>query len=191
MKISPAERALVRERCGGLCAYCGIQLAERWQVDHFQPVIRDLEFVKRDGLTQLVSTNTPLKPQHHNLGNLLPACFPCNNDKGAWGLEEWRRKLSNGPAVLERNQPTFRHSVRFGLLQIVSKPIVFHFETLATAAGQSPAAWLASTAPAQPPRARHRRKADALPGNSVVRRAKYPDDGVTPENLRRSYPPDL
>lgn len=182
MKISPAERALVRERCGGLCAYCGIPLAERWQVDHFEPVIRDLKFVKRDGRTRLVSTNTPLKPQHHNLGNLLPACFPCNNDKGAWDLEEWRLKLANGPAVLERNQPTFRHSLRFGLLEVVAKPIVFHFETLATAAGQSASDWLASTAPIPPETARRPRKADALPGNSVVRRAERPDDGVTPAN---------
>lgn len=45
--------------------------------------------------------------------------------------EDWRRKLQNAAEVLRRNQPTYRHALRFGLVQETGATIVFHFERLA------------------------------------------------------------
>ena len=55
----------------------------------------------------------------------------CNIDKHAMTLEDWRRKLQNAAEVLRRNQPTYRHALRFGLVQETGATIVFHFERLA------------------------------------------------------------
>ena len=46
-------------------------------------------------------------------------------------LEDWRRKLQNAAEVLRRNQPTYRHALRYGLVQETGATIVFHFERVA------------------------------------------------------------
>lgn len=60
--------------------------------------------------------------------NMMPACPPCNIDKHCMSMEGWRLKLSRTLGVLSRNNPTYRHAVRFGLVAETDKPIVFYFE---------------------------------------------------------------
>lgn len=117
-RLTKSERETVRGKFGGLCAYCGKPLGDRWHADHFEPVRR--EWWKKDGGME--------RPQNDTLDNLMPACAPCNIDKHAMSLDEWRRKLQDAAGVLARNHATYRHAVRFGLVQETGAQVIFHFE---------------------------------------------------------------
>lgn len=121
MKLTKAQREALRMKYDGKCAYCGCNLPDRWHADHFEAVYR--EWWKPGGGME--------RPQNDNLENMMPSCPPCNIDKHASTLEGWRVKLSRTLEVLNKNQPTYRHAVRFGLVQEIPKHIVFYFETLA------------------------------------------------------------
>lgn len=119
MKLNKAQRAALREKFDGRCSYCGDTLGERWHADHLEPVRR--EWWKKDGGME--------RPENDTIANLMPACAPCNIDKHAMPLEEWRRKLQGALGVLARNHATYRHAIRFGLITEVSEPkVVFLFE---------------------------------------------------------------
>lgn len=128
MKLSKAERAALREKFAGRCAYCGDPLGERWHADHLEAVERKMGFVPGKGLICIGGVH---KPENDCLANMMPSCPPCNIDKHIMSLENWRVKLSRSLDVLQRNQPTFRHAMRFGLLELKPAPIVFYFERTA------------------------------------------------------------
>lgn len=121
MKLTRLQREELRLRFGGLCAYCGCPLGDRWHADHFEPVMR--QWWKKDGSMD--------NPQHDTLENLMPSCAPCNIDKHAMALERWRLKLQRATDVLRRNHPTYRHALRFGLVAETGDPVRFHFELAA------------------------------------------------------------
>lgn len=118
---------------GGRCAYCGCELPERWHADHVEPVIRKMVHIPGKGF---VTTGEMHQPERNRSDNLFPACVPCNIDKHANSLDGWRRKLEGSCDVLGRNNATYRHGVRFGLIQEARKPIVFYFEKVAALAGK-------------------------------------------------------
>jgi hypothetical protein len=118
VKLTKQQREQVRMRFNGLCAYCGNPLGARWHADHFEPVRR--EWWKKEGGME--------RPQFDCLENLMPACQPCNLDKHALSLEEWRRWLANKVQVLRRDSSTYRHAVNFGLIAETGAAVVFHFE---------------------------------------------------------------
>lgn len=134
MRLTKPQRAELREKYAGRCAYCGSELGERWHADHIEAVERKMKFVREGHLTRLRPTGELHRPEHDCIENMNPACAPCNIDKHMMKLEDWRGKLSRSLDVLARNQPTFRHAVRFGLLDLKPAPIVFHFERVAAAA---------------------------------------------------------
>lgn len=126
MKLTKAEREQVRMKFGGKCAYCGEPLSDRWHADHFEPVERIIKYVSGKGAVQ---TGECYRPERHRLDNMMPACPPCNIDKHSMSLEGWRRKLQDATNVLARNNPTYRHAKRFGLLQETGARVTFHFES--------------------------------------------------------------
>ena len=130
MKLTRTEREAVRVKFDGRCAYCGELLGARWHADHIEAVERKLEWAERaDGKGRtLRSTGEFHRPERHTLENLNPACPPCNIDKHSMSLEEWRKKLSRAVDVLTRNNPTYRHAKRFGLIAETGSPISFYFE---------------------------------------------------------------
>jgi hypothetical protein len=132
MKLSKSQRAALRNKFGGLCAYCGAPLGDRWHADHIEPVERKLEFVREGYSTRMRATGDVHRPERDCFENLNPACAPCNIDKHAMSLEGWRQKLQNAPGVLSRNQPTYRHAIRFGLVQETGSTIAFYFERAPT-----------------------------------------------------------
>jgi len=72
-KLSNAKtRLIVLDKYGGKCAYCGVELARGWNVDHITPLA-------------LGGTN--------ELKNLNPSCKDCNNYKRHTDLEGYRRQL--------------------------------------------------------------------------------------------------
>jgi hypothetical protein len=125
MKLTKQQRATLREKFDGKCAYCGEPLGDRWHADHKEPVERKLAHVRGKGF---VPTGELWRPENDHIDNMMPACAPCNIDKHAMSLESWRVKLSRSLDVLARNQPTYRHARRFGLLAEQPKAIVFYFE---------------------------------------------------------------
>lgn len=127
--MNKAQRATLKAMFGGRCAYCGCELGDRWHADHVEPVIRKLAIVGN----RMVTTGEMHKPERNRHDNLFPSCVPCNIDKSSNNLDHWRRKLEESCDVLGRNNATYRHGVRFGLIQEARQPIVFYFERLAAA----------------------------------------------------------
>lgn len=125
MKLSKSQRAALREKFGGRCAYCGEELGDRWHADHIEYVERELVFVPGKGV---VSTGRMLRPERDTLENLNPACAPCNLDKNSLTLEAWRALMQRSNEVLMRDVSTFRRAVRYGLVELKATPIVFYFE---------------------------------------------------------------
>lgn len=121
MSITKAQRAALREKFGGRCAYCGQPLGEKWHADHVEPLVRN---------DWLKVPRAPDYPHRDTLANMHPACVPCNLDKHSQSLESWRGNIQRSLEMLERDSGTFRRAVRYGLVRLEPKPVVFYFETL-------------------------------------------------------------
>lgn len=130
MKLSKAQRAALREKFGGRCAYCGQPLSDKWHADHIEAVERKLERVPGIDVYRLRASGEFHKPQNDTLANMNPACPPCNIDKHSLSLESWRAIIERSNEVLARDVSTFRRAVRYGLVSLSPKPVVFYFETL-------------------------------------------------------------
>lgn len=101
-------RALIYEKCGGRCGYCGMAVTYReMQMDHMHPRVAG-------GLD--------------HIDNLLPSCRCCNNYKLFYPLEQFRKMIATQIQLLRRNSMNFRTAERFGLVQELPREIVFYFE---------------------------------------------------------------
>ncbi len=128
MRMTKAQRAELREKFGGKCAYCGRDLPERWHADHLIPCRREITDKKvSDGVYRLVSVGSG-DPATNVIENMMPACPPCNISKGSMSLEGWRRWLAGHINSLNEYHPIYRISKAFGLVEETGKPVIFHFE---------------------------------------------------------------
>lgn len=132
MKLTKEQRATLKAKFGGRCAYCGIELGDRWHADHFEPVQRELKYISGQGLK---ATGKLERPERDTLANMMPACGPCNIDKHSMSLEQWRGKLGRAPEVLGLYNPTYRHAIRFGLVIETQAKVTFFFERQEALAG--------------------------------------------------------
>ena len=126
MALSKNQRAALREKWGGKCAYCGCDLGDKWHADHIEAVDR----------MWWLPGSPHGRPENDTLANMNPACPPCNIDKHSMKLEDWRKTMQRSNEVLMRDVSTFRRAVRYGLVKLTNNPIVFHFERAAQAAKQ-------------------------------------------------------
>ena len=110
MKI---DRQKVYEKYNGHCAYCGEVIEfKNMQVDHFWP--------------KCLSYQEPnFDPDRDE--NLMPSCRKCNNHKHGMRLETWRREIQRHLDMLQKNTQ-FQRALRFGLVKMTPKPIVFYYE---------------------------------------------------------------
>ncbi len=131
MKLTKIQRAELREKFGGRCAYCGGPLGDRWHADHIENVERKMIYVPGKGPTCTAEMH---RPERDTIENMNPACAPCNIDKHSMTLEGWRAQMQRSNEVLLRDVSTFRRVVRYNLVSLNTTPIVFHFERVA--AGQ-------------------------------------------------------
>ena len=131
MALSKKQRAELREKFGGRCAYCGNELGDKWHADHVEPIVRN-DWFKRVGFKGV--NRPPDHPERDTLANMNPACPPCNIDKHSFTLESWREQMQRSNEVLMRDVSTFRRAVRYGLVTLNAEPIVFYFEKLAAQA---------------------------------------------------------
>lgn len=128
MALTKAQRAALREKFGGRCAYCGQPLGEKWHADHIEPIVRN-DWFKRAGFS--LPPRGPDYPHRDTLENMNPACPPCNIDKHSMSLESWRGIIERSNEVLTRDVSTFRRAMRYGLVQLNTQPVVFYFERAA------------------------------------------------------------
>lgn len=126
--MNKTQRAEVKRRFDGRCAYCGELLSDRWHADHQHPITRISQWVDGVGFQP---TGEILRPDMDTLDNIFPACIACNMDKGGYHLEQWRDRLSRTVEVLMRDAPAYRMARRFGLVRETGAPIAFHFEIVA------------------------------------------------------------
>jgi 5-methylcytosine-specific restriction endonuclease McrA len=109
-KINSTERQLVYDKCKGHCAYCGCEITiKQMQVDHVYPFNLGGD---------------------DDIGNMLPACRPCNKYKHTLTLEKFRDAISKWNEILNNNNATYRNAVRFGQITPTPKQVVFYFETM-------------------------------------------------------------
>jgi hypothetical protein len=67
-------------------------------------------------------------PENDNLENMMPACALCNISKSSLPIEEWRKILENSTKCTQKNYPTVRNAIRFGLIEIKEISVVFFSE---------------------------------------------------------------
>ena len=102
------DRDKILMKYGGSCAYCGDSiLAGNFQVDHLHP------------------RNKGGKDDEENL---MPSCRSCNATKSTYTLEEFRQRLIDDMARLDRDSSKFRILKRFGIFEQVKNEITFYFE---------------------------------------------------------------
>lgn len=125
MALSKKERAELFMKYEGCCAYCGDPLQDRWHAEHIKAVRRIYKYVRGKGR---VATGKMRNPENDVIENMNPTCPPCNLDKKKMSLETWRKRLENTLDVLMRNNNTYKHAKRFGLVVETPKKVIFHFE---------------------------------------------------------------
>jgi hypothetical protein len=128
LRLTKKQRAALREKFGGKCAYCGCDLGERWHADHFEPVERQLTL--KAG--RLVATGRLYRPENDRLDNFMPACAPCNLSKHSMTLEGWRGWLAGHVKSLNAYHPIYRLAKAYGLITETGAPVTFHFERVAS-----------------------------------------------------------
>lgn len=126
MKLSKAQREQVRMKYGGLCAYCGHSLPERWHADHMVPVVRESWGKNKGAMTE---------PQHDTIENMMPSCPPCNISKHRLSIENWRTWLQGHMRSLNEHHSIYRLMLAYGCVVETGKPITFHFERVGHNAG--------------------------------------------------------
>lgn len=132
-KGTKAQRDELRRKFGGRCGYCGEPLT-KMHADHIEPALR----ITSDPWGRPLPTEDRRlrKPERNVVGNMMPSCGPCNISKGGYSIEEWRRLLERAPEIVAREKSIFRAGVRFGVIEVTGKPVVFYFERAAREGGQ-------------------------------------------------------
>lgn len=132
MKLTPKQRAILRMKFDGKCAYCGCELPEKgWHADHVEPILRtstqDMNAAEK-GLWKLKNTGESHRPHLDNLENIFPACQPCNLLKSTYSVEMFRKQISLQVERGRKSSMNFRTAERFGLIKTTDIPVVFWFE---------------------------------------------------------------
>lgn len=132
MYISKKDRALLKAKFDGKCAYTGTDLLTNWQVDHVEAVRRNWWI-----------NNSAMFEENHKIENMLPSQAIVNHYKHSMGLEEFRNfmadfhkrilKLTKNPKV-ERSIKRKAYMLEIARLFDITpdKPFSgkFYFETL-------------------------------------------------------------
>lgn len=132
MKLTPKQRAALRMKFGGRCAYCGCELPEKgWHADHVEPVLRISEIdekARQKGLWKLKATGSVTYALRDSLENHFPACAPCNLFKATFSVELFREQITKQIERARASSVNFRTAERFGQIQVMPQPVIFWFE---------------------------------------------------------------
>lgn len=133
MALSKKQRAELKMKFGGRCAYCGCELGDKFHADHVQAIIRETEVVPRHERKdpykfEIRQTGKSERPHLDVLDNMFPACVPCNLFKSVFTVEMFRQEVQRQAERARAYSVNFRTAERFGLIREVVKPVVFWFE---------------------------------------------------------------
>jgi len=131
MKLTPKQRAVLRIKFGGRCAYCGEELPEKgWHADHVEPIFRGVSqhyYVNDE--KKIVSVNVDERRERLDvMDNMVPACKPCNLFKSVWSVEQFREQISLQARRAMNYSVNARTAERFGQIALTPSPIIFWFE---------------------------------------------------------------
>ncbi|QBQ41098.1 HNH endonuclease [Sphingobacterium psychroaquaticum] len=116
MKLTKQQRIDLYNKYEGRCAYCGVELPERWHADHIEPIVRD--WVK--GGCE--------RPENNRLENLNPSCPSCNIIKNSLSLESFRQVIAGFIPSLNRDSTQYKFAKRYSLLEERDVEVRFWFE---------------------------------------------------------------
>lgn len=102
----PVFRAQIAAKTGGVCTYCGENLGEKYDIDHFN--------AKSNGGNATVA-------------NLMPACEGCNGSKGKMKIDEWRISLARKRYRENAGMPYFSKKQR-EYLESIGVDVYAHIE---------------------------------------------------------------
>lgn len=80
------------------------------------------------GIFRLKTTGEVFRPEADCPENIFPSCAPCNLLKTTYSLEMFRKQVSLQVERGRRSSVNFRTAERFGLVEVIEKPVVFWFE---------------------------------------------------------------
>ena len=131
MRLTKVQREDLKQKYGGHCAYCGIELGSRWQADHLEPVEREVIWYKCEKSRTMKSKSGDMrKPEHDHIDNMMPSCVKCNNDKSSESLENWRKIIKQRIRTLNTDPKyaSYQKAKRYGLIVETNIDVVFYFE---------------------------------------------------------------
>jgi len=133
------DRQKIKSKYGGLCAYSGKPLDEKWQVDHIVPVSsiywsQPMETRKEFGINA---------PHKNHIDNLVPCISIINHYKRYFDLEGFRKyllgfhlrlkklpKKTNCPKAKKRIVYMNTIADLFGISEVIPFRGKFYFETI-------------------------------------------------------------
>lgn len=123
MKI---DREKIYNKFGGKCAYCGIELNGKFQVDHIIAKERYINKCMNDEFPEFLK-HLDISDIDH-IDNLFPSCQSCNVYKHSYDLEFFRRNISRLIFQLNEHSAQFRMAKRYGLVNETGIEVEFYFE---------------------------------------------------------------
>ena len=117
MALTKKQRAELRMKFGGHCAYCGCELGSKFHADHVEAVRRNIS--KGYAMD---------RPENDTLENMVPSCVPCNLYKMCDTVEGFRSRIATQVDVTRRASRSYRCAEAFGLVKPTNAPVVFWFE---------------------------------------------------------------
>jgi len=130
MTVLKLKREIVYKKYDGHCAYCGVELNGKFQVDHCIP---------KANYVRVVANRLPVVPPHlkhlrisqcHDVDNLMPCCASCNMYKSSLDLETFRTEVGMLVQRLNARFTQYKVAKRFGMVreEETAIPIEFYFE---------------------------------------------------------------
>lgn len=107
-KLTKEERLDIYNKYNGRCGYCGEKIdIKDMQVDHIVAL-------------RVGGTDT--------LDNMICSCRSCNRYKHTLPIEIFRKQLNEIPNRLFRDSAIFRLALKYNLIEVKNKNILFYFE---------------------------------------------------------------
>ncbi len=121
MKYKTEVKIRVFNKFNQHCAYCGCDLDyNKMQIDHINPIYRKTSQKELDQYGIIKGVNS--------IENYNPSCGSCNSSKSTFTIEKWRKEIELKKDRLQRDSSTFRILKRFGIVEVIDRPIKFYFE---------------------------------------------------------------
>jgi len=126
--MTKKDRQLIFDKYDGKCAYCGTELVKGWHVDHIQAIRRNDSDESIERLNRNITI--PIIRGENSVDNYNPACRQCNIWKSTYGIEQFRKEISEQVSRLNNYSANYRNAKRYGLITETDIEVKFHFETI-------------------------------------------------------------